>query len=511
MSDDYVKVTIPMKNNEKFEKNYPTTTKVETLLRDFEAEKNAILHPKYDIDENNKDIPLDPNTTIGDLATKQGLIFTYVPKDKAMNYQKPVAIPQSYEQQISNDAYQTQTIPGSLIPEQQYVPLEQNYVVNDPNLVDYAPEQVVIPQHPVGPVLDPIPNMGMVRVASQENLLPTLNQGGLVRTNSQPILVRSNSQPQLIQIPPQNILPMAQAAPMRNIVQGNIQPGLQNLGGNGSQIIPQQPQQPQLLMAQPGPNGTVKYVPVNQQINEIPPQMPKFLLAQPGPNGQMQYIPVNNEQAQGLIPGLQGNAGMQQNIQIVPPPQIIPQNLGPMQQPNIIQHGMLPQQLPPQLGQIQQQIPIGMGQQLMHIQQQMPPQLQQQLPPHLQQQLPPQLPPQLRPQIQTQIIQQQGPFLRPSYIDQTVIQVPQQQQYIPNQNFIQQPQQIIQQRPSYSLENPQYVQVPQQQFIQQQQIPQQSYVIAPPEQVHQQQNQVIYEQKQQYQEQPRQQKGISKP
>lgn len=69
-------------------------------------------------------------------------------------------------------------------------------------------------------------------------------------------------------------------------------------------------------MTQSGPNETVRYVPVNQQFNEIP-QMAKFLLAQPGPNGKIQYVPINNKQAKGLLPSLQGNAGMQQNIQIV--------------------------------------------------------------------------------------------------------------------------------------------------------------------------------------------------
>lgn len=61
-------------------------------------------------------------------------------------------------------------------------------------------------------------------------------------------------------------------------------------------------------------------------------------------------------------------------------------------------------------------------------------------------------------------------MMRPSFIEQQVIKVPQQQKCFPNQNFIKQPQQIVQQRPSYVLDNPRYVKVHQQQFIQQQQV-----------------------------------------
>lgn len=72
--------------------------------------------------------------------------------------------------------------------------------------------------------LDHIQNIGLLRVASQQNIFPNANQGGFARSNSQTILVRINNQPQLIQVPPESILPMPHDT-VRNIMnlQNNIQ------------------------------------------------------------------------------------------------------------------------------------------------------------------------------------------------------------------------------------------------------------------------------------------------
>lgn len=51
----------------------------------------------------------------------QGLIFTK--RTKRISYLKPVAIPKEYEQSLTPYPYQNPTIPISLIPEQQLVPI----------------------------------------------------------------------------------------------------------------------------------------------------------------------------------------------------------------------------------------------------------------------------------------------------------------------------------------------------------------------------------------------------
>ena len=92
MSSDPVKVVIPMENNDKFERNYSPSTTIAQLMKDFEMEKNAVLRPNYEDEITHQERPLDPNMTVSDLASKQGLKFTYVPK-KHKKKQQPNSTP----------------------------------------------------------------------------------------------------------------------------------------------------------------------------------------------------------------------------------------------------------------------------------------------------------------------------------------------------------------------------------------------------------------------------------
>lgn len=85
---DNVKVVIPMEKGECFERNYSPETKIKQLIEDFRIEKNALLKPNQEVKELNKNIPIDPEITIGELAMMENLKFTYVIKKSKPNVQE---------------------------------------------------------------------------------------------------------------------------------------------------------------------------------------------------------------------------------------------------------------------------------------------------------------------------------------------------------------------------------------------------------------------------------------
>lgn len=151
-----VEVVIPMANGDKFSKSYESDSKIKELQADFEAEKDAILKPNYRDEETNKELPLDPEMTIGEMAGKKHLKFTYVPKaskrntetENANQYEenKPSTLPTKdnvtpgqYQQQvIPTPNNQTKQEPSSmpmataLPPEDYYPSLEENQLPPKP-------------------------------------------------------------------------------------------------------------------------------------------------------------------------------------------------------------------------------------------------------------------------------------------------------------------------------------------------------------------------------------------
>lgn len=75
--EENVEIVIPMVNGDQFTKNYDSNAKIKELIKDFEVQKKAILKTNHINEKTGKEYTLDPNMTIGEMAKKDNLKFTY--------------------------------------------------------------------------------------------------------------------------------------------------------------------------------------------------------------------------------------------------------------------------------------------------------------------------------------------------------------------------------------------------------------------------------------------------